>query len=58
MENLACLSPEELSYFVKTAELEVLSAVPEMIVLKGEAIFTWVYDYSKEAYCFLWPKDS
>lgn len=52
MQHLLCLTPDDLYAFMIVTEMEILVFNPETIIIKGESIFTYVYDISKEMYCF------
>lgn len=52
MEHLLCLSPDDLVAFIKVTEMKVITSTPQIVIIKGESIFTYVYDYAKQMYCF------
>lgn len=58
MEHLLCLTPNDLVTFIKVTEMQVLVSVPETVIIKGESIFTYVFDYAKQMYCFTKGTDS
>lgn len=52
MEHLTCLTPSDLTTFIDITEMKVIAATPESIIIHGEFLFTYVYDYAKQMFCF------
>lgn len=53
MEHLTCLSTGDLALFLDTTSMKIITYTPEHIVVQGESIFNWVWDYTKALYCMV-----
>lgn len=51
MEHLTCLSTDDLALFLETTSMPIIAYTSEQVMVQGEAIFTWVWDYTKAMFC-------